>query len=90
MRNVDRTSAPSAASLACEWCRWDGRKWGSRYGGNDPDVWDAGPCDACGGSGEHYCDDCGKLPAVSFFTERRKTFRLCLGCHIEWLKDEWS
>jgi hypothetical protein len=33
----------------CPSCE-DGKVWKSRYGGNDPDVWDV-PCEHCGGSG---------------------------------------
>lgn len=31
----------------CAVCGGEGRIFKSRYGGNDPDVWDAGPCPAC-------------------------------------------
>lgn len=31
----------------CEVCHGEGRKLTSRYGGNDPDTIDEGPCPAC-------------------------------------------
>ena len=35
----------------CERCGGEGRIWKSKYGGNDPDVWDAGECPVCEGTG---------------------------------------
>jgi hypothetical protein len=32
-------------------CGGEGRLYNSKYGGNDPDVSDAGQCDACNGTG---------------------------------------
>lgn len=32
--------------VICERCGGDGREITSYYGGNDPDTWDAGPCQA--------------------------------------------
>lgn len=37
--------------VPCEACGGEGRLLKSRYGGNDPDVWDAGPCPVCEGDG---------------------------------------
>ena len=31
-------------TVECEACGGEGRIFKSRYGGNDPDVWDAGLC----------------------------------------------
>lgn len=39
-----------AVRVLCEACGGEGRRYTSRYGGNDPDVWDAGPCQACEGT----------------------------------------
>lgn len=36
--------------VPCEVCGTEGRIFTSRYGGNDPDVWDAGPCPVCHGA----------------------------------------
>lgn len=49
----------------CPECGGEGRRWRSKYGGNDPDVWDAGPCEHCDGAGyiPVLCDDC-RTPAV--------------------------
>ena len=74
--------------LSCHQCGGDGRERRSHYGGNDPDVWDAGPCKWCDGSGEQLCEDCGEYPATVRYTEGRDTFMLCSLCHKEWLEDE--
>jgi len=38
--------------ITCEDCRGAGKLYKSRYGGNDPDVWCIGTCQACDGAGE--------------------------------------
>lgn len=76
-----------AGILPCAVCGGDGRKWRSRYGGNDPDVWDAGPCPCCDGSGEQTCEDCGEHPAMFRLIEHGNTFLLCAGCNKEWQED---
>lgn len=40
----------TSVRVLCEACGGEGRRYTSRYGGNDPDVWDAGPCQACEGT----------------------------------------
>ena len=68
--------------LPCPKCGGEGRKWESRYGGNDPDVWDAGPCEACNGSGNYVCDERGCTePAVGFNDDGEA---LCKDCLMEW------
>ncbi len=52
MSKADCESRPVTA--ICENCGGEGRLFESRYGGNDPDVWDVGPCPACEGTG--YAD----------------------------------
>lgn len=42
---------------SCKKCGGEGRLYKSRYGGNDPDVWDAGECPLCEGTG-HVRDEC--------------------------------
>lgn len=79
---------PRVGILSCQKCGGDGREWRSKYGGNDPDVWDAGPCEACDGTGEQTCEDCGEHPASHQFSEMRDTFLLCDGCYKEWLEEE--
>lgn len=55
------------AILHCIKCGGEGREYKSTYGGNDPDVWDAGRCEACDGSGNHECENRGcENPAVGF------------------------
>lgn len=72
---------PRAGILSCQECGGDGREWRSHYGGNDPDVWDVGPCPACDGTGEQTCEDCGERPAMFRHVERGRTFLLCAACH---------
>lgn len=68
--------------LACIKCGGEGRKYQSRYGGNDPDVWDAGPCEACNGSGNQTCDTRGcSGPAIAFNEDGEA---LCEDCMFEW------
>lgn len=45
--------------LHCLKCSGEGRIFESKYGGNDPDVWDAGKCEACDGSGNAACENRG-------------------------------
>jgi hypothetical protein len=74
--------------LTCSECDGEGRRYTSRYGGNDPDVWDAGVCLACDGDGNQVCEDCGDHPAVATWTVHGKTYLVCRACHDHWLEDE--
>jgi len=38
-------------SRHCNHCGGEGKLYTSRYGGNDPDVWPTGECEACEGQG---------------------------------------
>ena len=68
--------------LPCSKCGGEGRIWKSKYGGNDPDVWDAGECNACSGSGDQECEARGcSDKAVSFNDDGEA---LCAGCIVEW------
>ena len=70
------------ARLFCPTCSGEGRIYKSRYGGNDPDVWDAGACPACGGSGDQTCDARGcNEPAIAFNDDGEA---LCEDCLLEW------
>jgi len=73
--------------LPCRSCGGEGRVYKSRYGGNDPDVWDAGPCEACSGTGNQTCECCGREPATVELTHligRRSTTEfLCSLCDDE-------
>jgi len=40
----------------CSKCGGEGRLYTTRYGGNDPDVIDAGQCEACNGTGTRKCE----------------------------------
>jgi hypothetical protein len=74
--------------LPCAKCGGEGRTLASHYGGNDPDVWDAGPCPACEGSGNQTCENCGNHPAVAEWKVQGKPYLICRSCHDEWLEDE--
>jgi hypothetical protein len=74
--------------LPCRVCGGEGREWKSKYGGNDPDVWDAGPCRVCDGSGNQTCEDCGNHPAVAEWKVQNRRYLICRACHDEWLSDE--
>jgi hypothetical protein len=57
--NADR-STPMEIKMYCTRCGGEGRIYTSCYGGNDPNVRDAGECPACEGSGrQRDCPDCG-------------------------------
>ena len=47
--------SPALVGERCE----DGTVWTSRHGGNDPDVWPAGKCQQCDGSGHVVCQERG-------------------------------
>lgn len=70
-------------TLPCVKCGGEGRIFKSKYGGNDPDVWDAGQCEACEGSGHQACDarSC-KEKAVAFNDDGEA---LCEDCLAEWV-----
>ena len=69
--------------LPCARCGAEGRKIESRYGGNDPDIYDAGPCEACDGSGNEKCHSRGcSENAISFDDDGNA---LCEDCMLEYL-----
>jgi hypothetical protein len=71
----------------CRACGGEGRVWMSRHGGNDPDVWDAGPCENCGGSGNAWCEECGNDYATLTWHENGREYLLCGHCHARWTED---
>lgn len=71
----------------CRECNGEGRVWASRYGGNDPDVWDAGPCERCQGSGNETCEECGEEYATETWREGGREYLLCRQCHDQWAED---
>lgn len=66
-------------ALPCRICHGEGRERRSRYGGNDPDVADVGPCKACNGSGNQTCEECGERPAIVLY----QGYLLCQVCHLD-------
>lgn len=69
--------------LHCLACSGEGRKYSSRYGGNDPDVYETGKCEACGGSGNERCHARGCEQDATVFDEDGRA--LCEDCLIDWL-----
>jgi len=90
MTRVDMASSfdVSTTILPCAECGGEGRIWKSKYGGNDPDVWDGGQCEACDGSGNQTCERCGTHPANTTWKVHGKRYLVCRLCHDEWLADE--
>jgi hypothetical protein len=74
--------------LPCSSCAGEGRKYKSRYGGNDPDVWDVGQCEACEGSGHEICASrrCEEK-AVAFNDDAEA---LCADCLDEWMTETFG
>lgn len=70
----------------CSKCSGEGRIFKSRYGGNDPDVWDAGECNACGGSGSETCEQRGCMEPAAGFNEDGKA--MCEDCLCEWMTEQ--
>ena len=69
------------AILFCEHCGGEGRIWKSRYGGTDPDVWDAGQCGDCDGSGNRKCEARGCDQDATWLNEDGEA--LCTECMVE-------
>lgn len=68
--------------ITCQKCNGEGTLYTSKYGGNDPDVWPTGKCDACYGSGEEQCASRACIaPAVGFNDDGEA---LCEDCMAEW------
>jgi hypothetical protein len=74
--------------LHCRKCAGEGTIYTSRYGGNDPDVYPVGKCEACDGSGNQQCEAKGcKEDAVSFNEDGEA---LCQDCLIAWTMQEFE
>ena len=71
--------------LSCPNCNGEGRIFKSKYGGNDPDVWDAGKCETCDGSGSHACEARGCIEIAVAFNEDGEAF--CEDCIAQWYED---
>lgn len=69
-------------NLWCRNCSGEGRIFKSRYGGNDPDVWDGGQCEQCEGTGAQKCEARGCTePAIGCDEDGEA---LCVDCLAEW------
>lgn len=68
--------------LFCATCQGEGRMFKSKYGGNDPDVWDAGKCEACDGSGNAICENHGCPELAIGFNDDGEAF--CQDCLTSW------
>lgn len=74
------------ASLFCQKCAGEGTIYTSRYGGNDPDVYPVGKCEACDGSGSQPCERHGcKENAVGFNDDGEA---MCADCLLEWADEQ--
>lgn len=74
--------------LNCSHCGGEGKVYASKHGGNDPDVWPAGDCPACGGSANHRCEARGcEEDAVGFNDDGEA---LCEDCLMEWAMQEFE
>ena len=68
--------------LTCTKCAGEGHIYKSQFGGNDPDVWPAGKCDACDGGGNEPCANHGcKDDAVAFNDDGEA---MCQDCLMSW------
>ena len=73
--------------LHCLKCGGEGRIYKSKYGGNDPDVWDAGKCEECDGTGVARCQSRFCSNEGVGFNDGGEL--LCEDCLAEWA-DEYS
>jgi hypothetical protein len=71
--------------IPCANCQGEGRIFKSKYGGNDPDVWDAGKCEACDGSGNETCHSRGCDEVACGFNDDGEA--LCTDCMAEWITE---
>ena len=69
--------------LSCLKCNGEGRIFKSKYGGNDPDVWDAGKCAECDGSGTAVCESRGCTQAAIAFNDDGEA--MCEDCLAEYV-----
>lgn len=74
--------------LPCIKCQGEARRYQSKYGGNDPDVWDAGPCEACDGTGNQECEERGCHENAVCFDEDGRA--LCEDCHMQWITENFA
>jgi hypothetical protein len=77
-----------AARLNCAHCGGEGRIFKSRYGGNDPDVWDAGECPACKGSANQRCEARACTSDAVGFNDDGEA--MCEDCLSEWAAEVYG
>ena len=68
--------------LFCSKCAGEGTIYTSRYGGNDPDVYPVGKCDACDGSGDRPCENHGCADVAVGFNDDGEA--MCQECLVSW------
>ena len=68
--------------LNCMHCAGEGRIYKSKYGGNDPDVWDAGECPECKGSANQVCEQRGCSEDAIAVNDDGEA--MCEDCLFEW------
>ena len=54
-------------TVTCPDCDGEGNRYTSRYGGNDPNTWFAGPCDCDHGLVALRCVECDQAEAIEWF-----------------------
>ncbi len=74
--------------LCCSKCSGEGTLYDSRYGGNDPDVYPVGECEACDGSGSQKCESRGCDDYAVGFNDDGEA--MCQDCLIEWAMQEFE
>src|SRR5262249_7970490 len=73
--------------LTCSKCSGEGKLCSSRHGGNDPDVFPVGDCDACEGSGNMVCEVIGcHERAVGFDDDGGAR---CEDCLMDWTSNSF-
>jgi DnaJ-class molecular chaperone len=77
-----------APILTCAKCNGEGSIFTSKHGGNDPDVWRAGGCEECGGSGNMVCEARGCTENAVAFNDDGEA--LCEDCLSEWASEEFG
>ncbi len=79
-----------AIMTACQTCFGEGKLYTSRYGGNDPDVWCIGKCEACDGEAfvKAHCECCRALAISEHRGPEGQIFLLCQECLDDYLADQ--
>jgi len=75
-------------TIYCRKCQGEGSLYTSKYGGNDPDVWKTGDCEACNGSGTQKCEARGCDEDAIAFNDDGDA--LCEDCLFEWVTENFD